>query len=566
MKINKLIDNLALHRKFSLILMMANVTPLLILLLLSVFFVKNVLIKQELSLLEDSLQQSISYVKYKADTYNNVSDIIATDTEFLVSLNQPYDDNYFEMYQTQTNVISPIFTSCKLLNLDMESIGVYTDCGLTRYKDIIYPMEELTAQPWYERIAQDFTTSWIISGKDVFCVRRLLRTQRFQNQNYLCMKVNYGSFFSSFADIDASKYGIVLLDEENNMIYHNDYLKDITSLDFSDKPQDQALITHDKTHYVCIREKLPLQGWEVFMYVPLTTLFISINDSIFLSVVIILLSMGIIIYCSSRLASSIIHPLEQLTKSTQDVIGGNLDTHINADRTDEIGILVQSFNEMVKRLKHLIEEVYQNQIEIKQYQLKVLRAQINPHFLYNTLGLINGKAITAGQTEISHMTLLLSKFYRTSLNHGKDMTEIYNEIENIKTYISLQQIMYDHGFEVVYQLDERLFDCTMPNLVLQPIVENAIEHGLQNSETREKELRISLLQKANDIIFTITDNGQGIPLERMETVLMEDSKNVGLKNVDARLKLSYGMSYGLTMESDYGYGTTVTVKIPYRIK
>ena len=156
------------------------------------------------------------------------------------------------------------------------------------------------------------------------------------------------------------------------------------------------------------------------------------------------------------------------------------------NRNDEIGKLIHTFNSMLKRIRSLIDEAYVQKLKAKEYQLNALRAQINPHFLYNTLSLISARAIIAEQTEISETVQLLTLFYRTSLNKGQDITTIRNELENIKAYISIQLILTNHSFLVEYQLEEALLELPIPCLILQPIVENAIEHGLRSSRRQPR--------------------------------------------------------------------------------
>ena len=214
----------------------------------------------------------------------------------------------------------------------------------------------------------------------------------------------------------------------------------------------------------------------------------------------------------------------------------------------------------------MIQEVYQNKLLINEYRLKALYAQINPHFLYNTLGLINNKAIMADQDEISHMTLLLAQFYRTCLNHGKEITTIEKELENIRLYLEIQQITYHHNFEVLWQINSNLYAIEMPNVILQPIVENAIAHGLRNDRKKEKQLSITLERCNSDILFAIHDNGLGMDPDECKCVLSRENEGIGLKNIHDRLQLCYGSDYGITISSEKNVGTTVYVRLADQIQ
>ena len=270
------------------------------------------------------------------------------------------------------------------------------------------------------------------------------------------------------------------------------------------------------------------------------------------------LLMTLLFCCTYMICGTLIEPIEKLSRKVQAITASGSHAPIKTRRTDEIGDLTRHFNQMV-------QQVYQNKLQINEYHLKALYAQINPHFLYNTLGLINNKAIIAEQEEISHMTLLLSQFYRTCLNHGKDITTIEKELENIRLYLEIQQIMYRHNFQVLWKIDSSLLAIEMPNFILQPIIENAIEHGLRNDRKKEKKISITLDHYDDDILFSISDNGLGMEAEECERVLSLDNDGIGLKNIHERLQLCYGPNYGLTISSEKGSGTTVYVRLGKKI-
>ncbi|MEI3340603.1 MAG: histidine kinase [Eubacterium sp.] len=154
---------------------------------------------------------------------------------------------------------------------------------------------------------------------------------------------------------------------------------------------------------------------------------------------------------------------------------------------------------MMKRIQELIQENYETKIAQKEFEMKALQAQINPHFLYNSLSMINWKAIEAQETEISHITLTLSSFYRTTLNRGKTMTSIRNALDNIRAYLELQLYMHDNDFTVHYDVDESLYEYEIPLLIFQPFVENALEHGLDIKEDGDRQIWIQVGRNQEDI-------------------------------------------------------------------
>lgn len=171
-------------------------------------------------------------------------------------------------------------------------------------------------------------------------------------------------------------------------------------------------------------------------------------------------------------------------------------------------------------------------------------------------------AIEAGNDEISQVTLALSTYYRTSLNKGETMTIAANELRNIEAYLHIQLVMHDDSFQVEKQVEEKILSCSVPKLILQPLVENAIEHGLDVSEKEEKKLKISALLEGGDLVFFVEDNGAGMEEEQAESMLTYQSKGYGMRNVHDRIRLLYGEESGLKIYSKKGEGTRVEIRFP----
>lgn len=261
-------------------------------------------------------------------------------------------------------------------------------------------------------------------------------------------------------------------------------------------------------------------------------------------------------------------PLEKLSADILLVEQGHYETagsqEDDSARKDEVGQLQHAFHAMVVQLNHLINEVLLAQIEQQKYELRVLQSQINPHFLYNSLSLINVQAIMAGQTGISQMSQLLSTFYRTMLNKGKSMTTIRDELENTKAYVSIQQIMHSWSFDVTYDIDERTLPFSVLNLIIQPLAENAILHGLDHRQAPGKGmLTIScrLEDETETILFQVIDNGCGMSESDCQSILSADSKGYGVQNVHRRIRLYYGDACGLQYRSTPGSGTCAVLRL-----
>ena len=265
---------------------------------------------------------------------------------------------------------------------------------------------------------------------------------------------------------------------------------------------------------------------------------------------------------SKLISQSISYPVRQLCEMTKEVAQGNFDVHGPQNTTEELQILTNNFEHMAQKVERLIEDVKVEQQNLRKKELQLLQEQINPHFLYNSLSIINWKAIEAGEDEISHVTLALSTYYRTSLNRGETMTTVAKEIDNIRAYLKIQLVMHDNEFRVVEQISDGLNDYLIPKLILQPLAENAIDHGIDVSDNENPTLWLTIREEAEHIFFEIRDNGAGMTQEKADQILTYQSSGYGVRNVCDRIHVLYGEKGEMKIESTPGKGTRVFIRIP----
>ena len=229
---------------------------------------------------------------------------------------------------------------------------------------------------------------------------------------------------------------------------------------------------------------------------------------------------------------------------------------------DEFSLLVNSYNKMTLEISSLIRKNVENEKSKRDAQIRALKSQINPHFLYNSLSVINWMAIRSNQREISKVTLSLSMFYRTALSKGQDMVTVDNCIQNIKAYLDIQLVMHDNDFQVIWDIDPEVKGDIVPKLLLQLVVENALEHGLDMKEEGEKILKLFFVKDGEDVLLAVEDNGPGMEQEEADKLVTYKASGYGLKNVNDRMQLLYGMEYGIKVFSQIDQGTRVEMRIP----
>jgi two-component system sensor histidine kinase YesM len=266
-------------------------------------------------------------------------------------------------------------------------------------------------------------------------------------------------------------------------------------------------------------------------------------------------------------STSITKRILLLLTNMSRVQGGDFDVCVTSQSKDEIGKLFDNFNFMIKKIKLLLEEQYAAGKEIKNAELKALQAQINPHFLYNTLELINWKALDNNVPEIVEISQALSKFYRTTLNEGKEIISFETEIEHIKTYVQIQNMRFDNRIILTLDISDEILKLCILKIILQPLVENSIVHGIMvKQDGQEGVIKIAGRIKQGKLFITVRDDGAGMAEEKAKKILAEGtslmSRGYGVRNINQRIKLCFGQEYGLYYHSSPGKGTLVIIKLP----
>ncbi|QAT38903.1 sensor histidine kinase [Clostridium sp. JN-9] len=262
-------------------------------------------------------------------------------------------------------------------------------------------------------------------------------------------------------------------------------------------------------------------------------------------VILSVIILGIIaIAASFLLSNSISKPINKLSRLMNEVENGNMNVNFDSEYDDEIGKLGYNFNKMIKEINRLIEEVYKKQYLLKESELKALKAQVNPHFLYNTLESINWMAKLGDAKGVSKMVTTLGKFLRYCISKRGDIVTVNEEIEQIKNYLTIQKVRYGDRFKVSFDVNNLMLEKHMPRLLLQPLVENAIIHGLEPKSSGGILIIKGYILNQNDMCFEIIDNGVGL------TNSNSKGEGIGIQNVNDRIKLQYGDEYGAKVFSE----------------
>ena len=320
--------------------------------------------------------------------------------------------------------------------------------------------------------------------------------------------------------------------------------------------------------YLVTRTDMKTTGWTLVSMVPYKSVMaetMAISGVMILAVAITLI---VTLLLLNRILTGVVKPLKKLEKYMVQVNPDNMDQRMEILTDDEIGHLSMKFNQMMDRIRNLKEQVIEEQEDKRKYELQALQAQINPHFLYNTLDSIIWMAET-NDSNIVAMTEALAKLFRISLNKGNEEISLERELEHVKNYLIIQSMRYADKFTYEISVDPGVERCRTIKLILQPIVENCIYHGIKKKRGTGK-ITIRAYRREQNLIIEVSDDGCGMPKEISRKILSDEieSENIsgsgiGVKNVNERIQLRFGKKYGLSYSSEEGVGTTVTYVLPY---
>lgn len=548
--------NLKFRRKVLLGYMAVGLIPAIILGIFSYVQVRHLLLEREQQALTETLNQNVTALKGNLTSYKNFMDGLVWNENLQQAVTAQYDTN-FQMYLAYRDVIDPMISNIRNLNSSVERITIYTSNeSIYPHGENVRPLSEIGIQT--ENL-KDSRIHWLYNKKNALELYCKIYSGKKTEQNIVYMKISDKQTLANLKTLFQDDFGIFITDASEDTVFS--YLAEHGTKEQFPSMNRKEIIQSGK--YVVKEAQIGLCDWEIVLYRPVGVISASAKSITILVLFVIIICVFLIILASSVLSRSVVRPLLKLMHNVEEVEAGNLIIEVQEDSSDEIGRLISSFQRMVKQLNYMINEVYQSKITQQEYEMKALQAQINPHFLYNSLSLINWKAIMAEQMEISEMAQLLSTFYRTTLNKGMNVTTVKGEWDNTCSYVRIQRMMHSGKFEANMEIEDSILNYEMLNLLLQPLVENAIIHGLDHKETEgTKHLIVRGWKETDNLIFEIRDNGCGMQKDVLYNILTAQTNGYGVQNVHHRIQLYYGETYGLVYESEWNIGTTVRLTIP----
>jgi sensor histidine kinase YesM len=519
------------------------------------------------------IQQLRSNLDFRISDIQRVSDFLFWDARTQEVLAKPQTP--LTAWEEYTEYLLPKLESALQLSSHTVHISLYIDnetlpeiytterpSDISRKEFSIYYSSRLQDRPWDqdEALSKDRSV-WgqFFNDKEygVISVVRLLQDiSRFPLESLGLLRIQV-PIHEIFDTVNLEKPGndsvLIIHDHVGNIVYKSEPAgKGEVSLD---------TLMNDHA-YLKVEEDIPVMQGKMVLYVPMHEMQAEAEKLKVATFVACIISMIVLVLISAFISQYFSRRVTKIVGAMDSFHQGNYMKRLQVKDKDEFAKISDSFNQMASTINHLIEEVYETKLRSASAELSALQAQINPHFLYNTLSAISTLG-QLGQPERMHqMIIKLSHFYRLTLNNGKSLLTLAKELEQVQLYIDIQRIKYEDKFSVSYDVDEILMPLHSVKLILQPFVENALEHAWYKNNRLN--LRISGRLENGIVQLKIIDDGIGMDRQTLQQLsrLGEEALGYGIRNVDERIKLQYGSKYGVHVHSYLGMGTTILIRFP----
>ena len=561
-RLHKWMKNMKYRHKLTILLVVTALVPMTVLALYAHSRQSTMVRSSDLEDMQSIIDQTKESIDSQTAVYSSLLNYLTYSPDIEEIIKEKNIDNY-TAYEKYNEIADPLLSVPKSYHDAINRIQLFAQSIQVEHEYTLVPLAKMKEEWWSSELQDDVRIQWLVNfeRKEVAAVRMIYDDQALDAA--ICIVLDYNKIFQPLTNILTEENGGMVTDEDGRILYNKSELEDIELKKSDDRDAALEKINQECAYTVAESKE---NNWNFYLYKSQRAISGSVRRLLLEEIPLMAVCCLITLALGLSFSRIFTRKIEELTRNMDQVNHGSREVTVSSDSEDEVGILINSFRRMMDEINRLIDEVYVNKIALKEYELKALQAQINPHFLYNTLSMMNWMAIRSGQMDISKVTLALSTFYRTALSKGEDMVTVETCIQNMEAYLEIQLTMHDHNFTVEWDIDPDIKNEKMPKLLLQPVVENAIEHGIDEKEEGDKKIFLSFRGQGNDVEIIVRDNGTGMEQEKAETLVTYQAKGYGLKNVNDRIRLLYGEAYGIRIFSEPGEGTTVIMRFPKEIR
>ncbi len=531
--------------------------------------------------LQGTLQQMAANIGYKMEDTRRLTDMLYFDSALAGHLRH-YEEGWVS-YAATTEYLLPkfnstieatnrsIWMSVFLHNESLPEIYNTYEGGdpleeKSRLFDI-YHIRRIAERDWYRRFPEEVhgvTMQWRqIEDDETFRRISLLRrivdvddAMSIREIGFIRMSVRISDLFESLDYRKIGEGAAIFVTEANGRV--------LVSSGTAGESFDSMQERNESGDQIVIEERLPAENWSIVAFVPTDITERDTSKVRWLTVLICFVSFIAFSFLAMFLSRYFSRRVSKIVSVLDSFQEGDFHKRVFFKGNDEFTHISGALNEMGQNIGDLIKEVYLTNIQKKEAELESLQAQINPHFLYNTLSSISRLAKFGETGKLHRMVRDLAKFYRLSLNEGRTVIPILSELDQAKAYVDIQKTKYEDRMDVFWDIDSSIARYKTIKLILQPFIENVLEHAWVGEHVH---IRIAGTLEGERVVFKIIDDGVGMRQERIRQIfdpVEGPNLGYGIRNVDQRIKLHYGTEYGVTMHSRPGIGTTVRITIPAR--
>ena len=565
--------------------------PIIVLTVFAAYRSTAIIQEQSMEIARPYLQQTENEMESELYKIATVSSSVAQTAEVHEVLEkQNTGISFSEEYDDMNELYKTIESTRALQNLYQIRLFISDSFTHSRSNYITYPLSSVSDTDWYHQLVEQYQTQTLLppsifqpplsEPQEVLSVVTLIRSRK--DITRILGVVSVDVLKSDLIDIlqrnnYAEQSAAYLVDENLNIVCGANSTFPVSEADLAAQLQ-QMRDTFGASSGVSTAGNAvyglsaPIfDGWRIFTVASMGNLLspvLDLRDQMILLTVII----SIIAFCLSYLyARYSTRRIKTLAEQVRRVENGDLSVSCIVDSEDEIGELQNSFNFMVRRISLLVDERYNLGKNLKDMELRALQAQINPHFLYNTLDMIAWKAMASGNQETVDIVVKLARFYRLSLSNGSDFLPLSDEVEHVRLFVELTNLCRSRNVQLITEVAPNIADYPIMKLILQPIVENSLFHGLYELSDRVGVIRLTAEQIGSYVQIQIADNGVGIEKSKLAELLAKKERPVvntkrggyGIGNILERLRIYYDDRFTFQIESAILTGTTVTIRIPY---
>ncbi len=510
-------------------------------------------------------RQSVSQISNTVDNYlDDIVNLMQLMEGEMEKDDQSRDDFFEALLKIRPDIVT-ITTYDEAGDL-MECRALNREPRETIYQNLSFSLERAQKTGGYISTPHVVTLfegyyPWVVS------VVKPMHTE--QGEAWVSLDIQFDDISSYINEVGIGRHGYCfLMDAEGNMIYHPQQQLLYAGLKKEDtkaiaKLSDGAQMENNVIYSI---QTLQDQGWRVvgvsFVDEMVTASVKDVSDILILTGAAILITSFAMSLILSKMLSKPIHNLVGAMREFEQ--DADSFTYTPVSGIKEVELLSESFSHMVGKIQKLMDTVRDEEINLRKTELRALQAQINPHFLYNTLDSIAWMCERGKNSDAVLMVNALARLFRISISRGHELIPVRNELQHAESYLQIQAYRYRNQFSYEFQVDENCLDYLCNKITLQPIIENAIYHGI-NGLVDEGKILITVSSQGDDILFTVEDNGNGMEPEQVAAILQKersDRAGIGIKNVNDRLKIYFGQSYGLTIHSIPDEGTRVEIRMP----